>query len=64
MKKALFYAAVLIALILIINIGSIVLTDFDRLTEYGYGYLVGKILLFVVFVFIAYFLRPLPESKG
>jgi hypothetical protein len=49
MKKTIFYISIIISLILLVNIVSIVKNDLDRLTEYGYGYLVGKIILFVLF---------------
>lgn len=31
--------------------------DFDRLTDYGFGYLSGKIILFIVFVLISFITR-------
>ena len=49
MKKIIFYIALIISLFLLINIVKILITDLDRLTEYGFGYLVGKIILFFVF---------------
>ncbi|MDR6300036.1 hypothetical protein [Mesonia maritima] len=57
MKKALFYFCGFIAIILFINILKIVFTDLSRLTEYGYGYLVGKIILFIVFSGIVILLK-------
>ena len=49
MKKILFYISLGISIILLINIINILATDFNRLTEYGYGYLVGKVILFLIF---------------
>lgn len=49
MKKVIFYIALVFSIILLINIAKILITDFDRLTEYGYGYLAGKIILLLVF---------------
>ncbi|WP_299777431.1 hypothetical protein [uncultured Formosa sp.] len=54
MKKIVFYISLIIALLLGINIVQIVATDLDRLTEYGYGYLIGKVILFVIFTSIAF----------
>lgn len=50
MRKIIFYLSLVIGIILLTNIINILITDLKRLTEYGYGYLVGKIVLFLVFV--------------
>jgi len=49
MKKTLFYISLGISIILLINIINILANDFNRLTEYGYGYLAGKVILFLIF---------------
>lgn len=49
MKKVLFYISLGISIMLLINIANILITDLNRLTEYGYGYLVGKVILLVIF---------------
>ena len=38
-----------ILIILLIDINNILISDFSRLTEYGYVYLVGKIILVLIF---------------
>ncbi|WP_435254739.1 hypothetical protein [Tenacibaculum sp. A30] len=53
MKKTTFYISVIISIILLVNIIQILTTDFERLTEYGFGYLIGKIILFVIFLTLA-----------
>jgi hypothetical protein len=50
MKKILFYISSIFCLILMINIFRILINDLDRLNEYGFGYLVGKIILFGIFL--------------
>jgi hypothetical protein len=50
MKKIIFYIALLLSVFLLINVIQILVTDFERLTEYGFGYLVGKIILFILFL--------------
>ena len=50
MKKILFYISTILCLILIINIFKILINDLERLNKYGFGYLVGKIILFVIFL--------------
>jgi len=48
MKKIL-YISLGISVILLINIINILRNDLNRLTEYGYGYLVGKVILLLIF---------------
>ena len=50
MKKIIFYISIIVSVFLLINILKILILDFERLTEYGFGYLVGKIILLLVFV--------------
>ncbi len=38
------------------EIAKILIYDFDRLTNYGNGYFVGKIILFFASAFLAYIL--------
>ncbi|MCF6280135.1 MAG: hypothetical protein L3J14_07290 [Flavobacteriaceae bacterium] len=57
MKKILFYIVAIISVFLLINIGKILMTDFNRLTEYGFGYLTGKITLLIAFLIIMYLTR-------
>ena len=57
MKKAVFYVSVIVAVILFINILNILINDFSRLTDYGFGYLTGKVILLLLFSAIAFFTR-------
>ncbi|MGR7813839.1 hypothetical protein [Lacinutrix undariae] len=57
MKKIVFYISSIIALFLLISIIQIIVTDFSRLTQYGFGYLFGKIILLVVFASLMYFTK-------
>lgn len=57
MKKIIFYVAVTLSIILLVNIISIITSDFDRLTQYGFGYLTGKIILLILFILISYVTR-------
>ena len=50
MKKVIFYISVIVSVILVFNIFQILTNDFERLTEYGFGYLIGKVILFVIFL--------------
>lgn len=57
MKKILFYISTIIALFLLISIVQIILTDFSRLTQYGFGYLFGKIILLIIFLSVMFFTK-------
>jgi hypothetical protein len=63
MKKTIFYISIIISIILLVNIAKIFINDFDRLTEYGFGYLSGKIILFILLVLISYFTRKAIYTK-
>lgn len=54
MRKLFFYFSLLVSIVLTINIINILTNDFNRLTEYGYGYLAGKVILLVVFGVVAF----------
>ena len=57
MRKIIFYVSLGISIILLIHVIKILITDLNQLTEYGFGYLAGKILLLIVFTFIMYITR-------
>jgi len=57
MKKIFFYISLGLSVILLINITTNLASDFNRLTEYGYGYLAGKVILFLIFGTILIFTR-------
>lgn len=50
MKKIVFTILVIVAIALAFRIGTILINDIPRLTEYGYGYLTGLVILFIVLV--------------
>jgi hypothetical protein len=56
-KKILFYGSIGLGLYLIGTIFKILVYDLSRLTEYGYGYLVGQIILLFLTVVIIYLFR-------
>jgi uncharacterized membrane protein required for colicin V production len=57
MRKVFFYISLVISIFLLMNILKILITDFYRLTEYGFGYLVGKLILFVIFATLMFLTR-------
>ncbi len=57
MKKICFYFALIISILLVINIADIIISDFNRLTEYGYGFLTGKVILLMLFCILAFLTR-------
>ena len=48
MKKAIFYLSLFISIILVVNVIKILITDFNKLTEYGFGYLTGKVVIILI----------------
>lgn len=54
MRKAIFYSSLVVAILLLVSIINILLFDLNRLTDYGYGYLVGKTLLFLLVAGVVY----------
>ncbi|MGQ2982479.1 hypothetical protein [Flavobacterium sp.] len=56
MKKSVFYIAITLSVVFLINIIDIVINDAERLTQYGWGYLSGQIVLFGIFVSLAFFM--------
>ena len=57
MKKFIFYISAFISLILLVNIIKILVSDFNDLTNYGFGYLTGKVILFLILLTIIFFTR-------
>ena len=57
MKKAAFYLLLIIAVIFLYKVLRILLVDFSRLTDYGFGYLTGQVILLIAASFFAYRLR-------
>jgi len=55
MKKNLFWLLLIISLVIAYRIGNILIYDFRRLTDYGMVYLIGLILLFLVFIGLTFF---------
>ena len=50
MRKIIFYVSIVFCIVLMVHIFNIITQDLDRLTQYGYGFLVGKIMLLVAFL--------------
>ncbi|KQC30213.1 hypothetical protein [Flagellimonas eckloniae] len=63
MKRVLFYISTGIAIVVLFNIADILITDLNRLTDYGYGYLVGKIILLITSIGIAVLTRKRKNEK-
>ncbi len=64
MKKIVLVISSLLSVALLIRIVSILITDFDRLTEYGKGYLAGLIILFVFLLIICYIIIKKINKKS
>lgn len=48
MRKIIFGFSIVVSVVLLIKIIRIINRDFSRLTDYGFGYLVGLIALFLI----------------
>ena len=57
MKNTMFYISIIISIILLVNVIKILIVDFDRLTEYGFGFLAGKVILLLIFLSIVFITR-------
>lgn len=63
MKKVIFYISVFLSVTLLITVLNILINDFARLTEFGFGYLAGKVILLVLFSLISFFTRKSVTGK-
>jgi hypothetical protein len=55
MKRILFWILLIAGLIVSVRIGNILIFYFHRLTEFGWGYLTGLVILFILIAaFTAY----------
>jgi membrane protein implicated in regulation of membrane protease activity len=66
MIKILLVLFTLITLFLGFRIANILVNDLDRLTDFGYGYLVAQVILFCIFLFASLWLgrRILKQSRA
>ncbi|GAA4952429.1 hypothetical protein GCM10023314_27350 [Algibacter agarivorans] len=54
MNKTIHYIFIVASIILLYNIVQILSLGLSRLSEFGYGALIGKVILFSISVFIVY----------
>lgn len=50
MRKIIFYISLAVSVLLFLHVLQILVSDFHRLTEYGFGFLAGKAIWLLVFV--------------
>lgn len=58
MKKIVFYIAILLSLRLTYIIYDIVIYQLETLNSYGIGFLVGKVVLLLILMFVIYKTNP------
>lgn len=58
MRKIFFYVFLIITLCFMFSVIKILIYDIKKLTEYGYGYLTGQVLLLLISVFITIKIKP------
>jgi hypothetical protein len=56
MKKLVFAILVILSIVFLVRIVRIFIYDYSRLTEYGLGYLIGSIGLFILFLVLSFWL--------
>jgi len=57
MKKILHYLFIAAAIIFLYNVIQILSLGLSRLSEFGYGALLGKVVLFLVAIFLVFITR-------
>lgn len=62
MRKIIFYIAIVIFLYLIFIIANIFIYHIKKLNNYGNGFLVGNIILLIVFGVLIYKTNPFKKS--
>lgn len=50
LKKFLFYLFFLLSLGFLIDLAAKIFLDYDRLTQFGWGYVTGRLILLAVFI--------------
>jgi len=64
MKQLIFAVSGILSIIILIQIIKIIVVDYARLTQYGFGYLIGLIILFVALSLITFFTGKLIFKKS
>lgn len=57
MKKVIHYIAILLSIIFLYNIIQILSLGFSKLSEFGYGALVGKTILLIITLIVVFTTR-------
>jgi hypothetical protein len=63
MRKTIFYMSIITILYLIYIITNIFVYHYEKLNDYGNGFLIGKILLLLIFAFIVYKTNPFKQKN-
>ncbi len=64
MRKIILYICFGISAFLLLKIIAVLSTGLSKLTDYGYGYLTGSIILFLVFIGIIIILLKKQKNKS
>jgi len=65
MRKIALVICLILGIVFLVRIIRILWNDFSRLTDYGFGYLAGSVILFLLFAIASYLLvRRLLKSKN
>lgn len=58
MKKLLFYILLAVSVYLLVSVISLFYRGLDTLTDFGYGYLTGQLILLIIIGLVAYKIKP------
>jgi hypothetical protein len=63
MRKTIFYVSIITMLYLIYIISNIFVYHYEKLNDYGNGFLIGKILILLIFGFVVYKTNPFKQKR-
>jgi hypothetical protein len=63
MRKTIFYVSTITILYLIYIISNIFVYHYEKLNDYGNGFLIGKILMLLIFGFVVHKTNPFKQKK-
>jgi hypothetical protein len=63
MRKTIFYVSTITILYLIYIISNIFVHHYEKLNDYGNGFLIGKILMLLIFGFVVHKTNPFKQKK-
>jgi hypothetical protein len=63
MRKTIFYVSTITILYLLYIISNIFVYHYEKLNDFGNGFLIGKILMLLIFGFVVYETNPFKQKR-